>query len=203
MKAARRIGRWLFHAAAALSLLLTAAVVVEWGRGYRRWEYAGFARVTMEDGRLVERRVDLIACKGVVWFLVDRSMTEPSGPAAEWVAEPRERLNRGWQLRLGSYDNTLQPQGASQWAAYHATGFRYAYNGVAAQAFENWNLVVPMWALLAVTLVVPAVWLVAWRRRARAAARVGAGLCVQCGYDLRASPERCPECGAAGGDLAV
>ena len=59
----------------------------------------------------------------------------------------------------------------------------------------RWQLTVPAWALAAASALLPGVWfLVPHLRRRR---RRRAGLCVACGYDLRASPERCPECGAA------
>jgi len=53
-----------------------------------------------------------------------------------------------------------------------------------------WIAYVSDWLIVTVTAVLPSIWLIARRRRQR-----GAGLCTTCGYDLRATPDRCPECG--------
>lgn len=54
-------------------------------------------------------------------------------------------------------------------------------------------LAVPDWLLAMATALYPATW--ALRARFRYRAR-RSGLCPRCGYDLRATPARCPECGA-------
>jgi hypothetical protein len=56
----------------------------------------------------------------------------------------------------------------------------------------NWSATsIPLWVL--VLLAVPAIVLLFRNRRTVRWAREGR--CAGCGYDLRESPERCPECG--------
>jgi hypothetical protein len=50
----------------------------------------------------------------------------------------------------------------------------------------------PLWLIVLATAAVPAWWVF---RRAGQQWQGVAGLCPACGYDLRASPGRCPECG--------
>ena len=60
--------------------------------------------------------------------------------------------------------------------------------------YRCWHLAVrPLLAALALAAA-PTLWLAA--RRARRRARPPS-VCPRCGYDLRATPGRCPECGAA------
>jgi hypothetical protein len=55
-----------------------------------------------------------------------------------------------------------------------------------------WTVVVPLWIIVILFSVLPVVWI---RRERRDRMRRAQGLCAHCGYDLRATPGRCPECG--------
>jgi hypothetical protein len=76
-------------------------------------------------------------------------------------------------------------------------GIAYASSRIrqAAGVYEI-RMKLPYWLPLLLSVIVPVRWLVGRRAQARRAARLRAGLCPECGYDLRASGERCPECGA-------
>jgi hypothetical protein len=61
--------------------------------------------------------------------------------------------------------------------------------------FASYRIVrVPCWAATLVLALLPA-WAIL--RHVRSARRHTRGQCPSCGYDLRSSPDRCPECGMA------
>jgi len=57
---------------------------------------------------------------------------------------------------------------------------------------EHWAIVVPHWFVFLLMLLPTNRLLIRYIRKSRWKAR---GCCLKCGYDLRATPGKCPECG--------
>jgi hypothetical protein len=109
---------------------------------------------------------------------------------------PVERRVYGVVSNHGTIYVASLPEGSggSRWRWRHDTGRVRGplIAGTAGFAFRRergFVVGVPYWVVCPALVVLPA-W--RWARRRRSAAP---GLCSQCGYDLRATPHRCPECG--------
>ena len=163
--------RRFFAFASALSLLLCMATVVLWVRSYWRddgWSWgnrAGRAGIDSFRGRVIFGRVIMT---GVYLSTIPQGQLLVSVPAHQAT---HAMLKPSWSL-----------------AGIQAT---YATNGNSVQTFD---VRVPHWMLLLATGILPAVYLLR-RRRWHWDSRVRSGLCGNCGYDLRASRDLCPECG--------
>ncbi len=109
-----------------------------------------------------------------------------------------EMIRRGWESEISSlgFFTSREAVGGRRWFKGFSRSFRWELERKVladGEPFTHVNVHVPHVVLL-VILAPGVLWpLLYWRRRRR---RVKRGLCLNCGYDLRASPERCPECGA-------
>ena len=63
--------------------------------------------------------------------------------------------------------------------------------------FQGVAILISFWPLSATTGILPLARLLLFLRTRSRRRRLSRGLCVTCGYDLRATPYLCPECGVA------
>jgi hypothetical protein len=179
----RRSARWLFNILAGLSLLLLIAVLALWSRSYRmseqvHWRGAGgWRQVHSACGYLQ-----------VGMYLADRSAYPAEFHSPRYDrAEPY--LPGNWIMEMnGSRGDIL--------TSWEHGGFAWQQRRNPASAASHAIAVIPFWAIAATTAALPLAWLtlrlppLILRRR-----RINRGRCPCCGYDLRATPDRCPECG--------
>jgi hypothetical protein len=57
---------------------------------------------------------------------------------------------------------------------------------------DSYSFIAQLWVLVALFSIAPIIWIVVPIRSRK---RRRQGFCRRCGYDLRATPDRCPECG--------
>lgn len=181
--------RPIFTILAALSFLLLLIVLTIGVRSFAvadGWSWSDGVRVETAGYQIAWRK-SFIVQRGRAYLIADRAMGAASAFSSRLTPD---------MAALGTQLFGTNPDG------FHFLGFEHdvqmGYSFIASvrhpppvDITRTW--VIPLWPILILTAIFPALWAIEWRRARR---RMCATHCARCGYDLRATPDRCPECGA-------
>jgi hypothetical protein len=185
------VRRRLLNLLTLLSLLLCVAVVGLWVRSCRAGDWVIHTHEHQTDPGL---GIDVTE-----WTVVsDNGRVQVSRLSYTWGfgIAMHDSESDGWQLRkLTPYKR----RDLNTWSNTFGFGFqveqdlREVDNGIETVALKPVTMAIiafPNWFASLVSAALPAQGLYQrlWRKR-------GPGFCPRCGYDLRATPDRCPECG--------
>jgi hypothetical protein len=176
-----------YNLIAGISLLLGVVVGLAYVRSYFRVEILVPYKSDL-------REYQLESARGLLRFKRDSFLTNP---------ELRHRPDPwGWRF----FDLATNPNQAIAMenvhgiAGFDVESFRLYVTEPTSKvtnqkvAIDVAAFVLPDWFVLVLLMITPAVGIRRWQQFKRF--RV-VGSCTACGYDLRATPDHCPECGAA------
>ncbi len=216
----RTVRRWAYNWIALVSLIICIGGITLWIRSYYahdQWTFVPRAAESIDEFGVKLRTQSWIGSANGNFFF-RREITQVN--ARSW----RLAMRAGHQGRTdptyqppGNLAKTVKGQSQLQLPGFGVRNIPVQSMTIMTLPYtpRGANFVVPAskdnlyvgsrsidmswWLLVALTSVLPILWftrvLIRWRRM-RKANLLQSKICLVCGYDLRASPGRCPECGS-------
>jgi hypothetical protein len=181
------VKRVLFGIISGASLLMFIAILAVWIRSY--WIRDIFSYVDQRrDAHLIQ------SIRGRLHILSDFVGTATRGAM---FSHHEDLLSQYaiWNGGTSGYPVNVEWHLGHVWQRYsrfHMT--RAASPGRAGFTTNHRLIVIPYWSPAVLSAILPTTW--TWRF-IKYGRRRQIGHCPKCNYDLRATPERCPECGWA------
>jgi hypothetical protein len=184
--------RRVFNLMAAMSLAICVLAVALWIRSYRTGHFGefigAFERRTTEKV-VVTRTIGIHSSHGMLGVGLELDEHAPGAPHFMVFPDGRRLVwssDHCWERwpftqRIGQHDLWWERLG------FGARNWKRTYPVMTSQ-----GVAMPHALLVSLAAIVPVAWLLRQGQRRR---RCSSGLCLRCGYDLRESPDRCPECG--------
>jgi hypothetical protein len=176
----KRLLRILAAALLALSLLISISALYAWHRSLSYWDF-----VSLNAGRthiMLNTYPDamLLTCGH-----------RQAGPPGEWTLGHYAQRHTSANVVNHQYRWGLRWFGIQR---YQWTEARLVPAGL---TYRGFGFAASFWSIALITFFPPALFFsLRLRRFLKRRSRRRLGHCPNCGYDLRASPSKCPECGA-------
>jgi hypothetical protein len=169
----------VFGVMTGVSAALCAAALALWVRSYWTCDAVEWSRTVRAGDERWLGSVEVIKSLhtwrgGLVYSTDNETWTREPGPGPHYTSWPASAAPH-----------------ADQW---EFLGFAYDFYGGGGKILtpQAEHVRVPFYAFVLLAATLPAAGLLRRRRRALQGAT---NFCAHCGYDLRATPNRCPECG--------
>ena len=173
-----------FYIAVLASLLLFVGVTVIWVGSYWIWDELSGIRLYDTKAQCYDR---IIADRGRLTWMRTTLVPRSRDDKADFTPLRSIRLDRDGMWTKSASTNRRDTFANRFGFGVHVRGILVGSTGQGVVTTkEMWF---PFWLPALLTAIAPSVWLVSRFRRH------SSGECRKCGYDLRATPDRCPECG--------